>query len=160
MLTFRITCPVLHFVLNLMRPELNNVLQCLSHNGYSVLSLIGDILSRGSNREDRRIQCFLEGVEQNAVDICAQLLNHNSTSTSVSAWALGVALPSQARREHCSRFTTGPPLSLPNGGAVPPSLSFGIASTPTNSLDNSSNVGKAQCTCSSYGVVPRTSSDL
>ena len=44
-----------------MRPELDNVLQCLFLNGYSVLSLIGDILSHGSNEEDQRVKCLLEG---------------------------------------------------------------------------------------------------
>jgi hypothetical protein len=83
-----------------MRPELDNVLQCLSLNGYSVFSLIGDIIAHSSNREDRRIKCLLEGVEQDAVDICARLLNHNTTSTSVYTWALGVALRSKAREGH------------------------------------------------------------
>ena len=81
-----------------MRPELDNVLQCLFLNGYSVLSLISDILSHGSNEEDQRTKCLLEGVEQDAVNICACLLNHNTTSSSVSTWALGVALQSQTRK--------------------------------------------------------------
>ena len=36
--------------------------------------VISDILSHGSNGEDRRIKCLLEGVEQDAVNICARLL--------------------------------------------------------------------------------------
>ncbi|KAN0140950.1 hypothetical protein V8E53_001394 [Lactarius tabidus] len=113
-----------------MRPELDNVLQCLSLNGYSVLSLISDILAYGSNREDCRIKCLLEGVEQDAVDICARFLNHNTTSTSVTTWALDVALQSKAING--PRFMTGHSLSPPNGDVVSPGLSFGTVSTPTH----------------------------
>ena len=142
-----------------MRPELDNVLQCLSLNGYSVLSLVSDILSHGSDREDQRIKCLLEGVEQDAVDICACLLNHNTTSTSVSMWALGVALLSHARTKHSPHFMTGHPLSLPNGDVVSPGFPLGTASTPTNSPEDLLNIGRARCTCTSSGVVPPTSSD-
>ena len=138
-----------------MRSELDNVLQCLSLNGYSVLSLISDILLHGTNREDRRIKCLLEGVEQDAVDICACLLNHNTTSTPVATWALGVALLSQDRNEHGPDFMTGYPLSLPN---VSP-LSIGTALTPIYSLEDSLNIGRARCTCSTSVVVPPTNSD-
>ena len=110
-------------------PELNNVLQCISLNGYSVLSLISDILAHGSNREDRRIEWLLEGVERDAVDSCARLLNHTTTSTSVSTWALGVALRSQARNGHGPHFMTGHPPSVPN---VSQGFSFATASTPTD----------------------------
>ena len=143
-----------------MRPELDNVLQCLSLNGYSILSLISDVLSHASKWEDRRIKCLLEGVERDAVDICARLLSHNTTSTSVFTWALGVALQSQTRKEHSPNFMTGHPLSLPNGDIVFPGLSdlsFGRASTP-NPLEKLLNIGRTQCTCSSSGVVPPTSS--
>ena len=58
-----------------LRPELDNVLQCLSINGYSVFSLIDDILAR-SNWEDERIQTLREGMERDAADICARLLCH------------------------------------------------------------------------------------
>ena len=144
-----------------LRPELDNVLQCLSLNGYSVLSLISDILSHGSSREDQRIQCLQEGVEQDAVDICARLLNHKTTSTSVFTWAFGVALQSQARNKHDPNFMTRHPLSLPNGDVVPPGLSFGTASTPRDSYEDLLNVGsgQARCTCSSFSVMPTTSSD-
>ena len=142
-----------------MRPELDNVLQCLFLNGYSVLSLISDILSHGSNGEDRRIKSLLEGVEQNAVDICARLLNHNTTSTSVSTWALGVALRSQDRKEHVPNFMTGHPLSLPNGDVVSLGLSFGTASMPTNSVEELLDIGRSRCTCSSSGMVTPTRSD-
>jgi hypothetical protein len=142
-----------------MRPELDNVLQCLSINGYSVFSLIDDIISHDSNREDRRIKFLLEGVEQDAVDICARLLNHNTTSTSVSTWALGVALQSKVRKGHGPHFVTGHPLSLPHGDVVSPGFSSGTSSTPTYFPEDSLNIGRARCTCSSYGVVPPTISD-
>ena len=142
-----------------MRPELDNVLQCLSLNGYSVLSLVSDILSHGSDREDQRIKCLLEGVEQDAVDICACLLNHNTTSTSVSMWALGVALLSQARTNHSPHFMTGHPLSLPNGDVVSPGLPLETASAPADSPEDLLNIGRARCTCTSSGVVPPASSD-
>jgi hypothetical protein len=143
-----------------MHPELDNVLQCLSLNGYTVFSLISDVLAHGSNQEDLRIKCLLEGVEQDAVDICTRLLNHNSTSTSVTTWALGVALQSKARKGHGPHFTTGHPLSLPNSDIVSPGLSFGTASTPTYySPEDLLNTGSTRCTCSSSGAVPPTSSD-
>ena len=61
--------------MNQLRPELDNVLQCLSLNGYSVLSLIDDIHARCNlNREDERIKTLREGMERDAADICARLL--------------------------------------------------------------------------------------
>ncbi|KAH8994641.1 hypothetical protein EDB83DRAFT_2413018, partial [Lactarius deliciosus] len=74
-----------------MLPKLNDVLQCLSLNGYSVFSLIDDVLSQGRNPEDPRIKLLREGVERDAARICARLLNHSPASASVSAWALGFA---------------------------------------------------------------------
>lgn len=56
-----------------MRPELNNAIQCLSLNGYSVSSLIDDILAC-RNLEDERIKLLREGIERDAADICARLL--------------------------------------------------------------------------------------
>ncbi|KAH9008397.1 hypothetical protein EDB84DRAFT_1596779 [Lactarius hengduanensis] len=42
-----------------MRPELDDVLECLSVNSYSVFSLIDDVLAEGCNQEDPRINiCF------------------------------------------------------------------------------------------------------
>ncbi|KAH9161031.1 hypothetical protein EDB89DRAFT_2081002 [Lactarius sanguifluus] len=73
-----------------MRPELDNVLQSLILNGYSAFSLIDDILAHGRNREDQRIVLLRGGVERDAADICARLLEYDPTSASVSAWALGV----------------------------------------------------------------------
>ena len=62
-----------------LRPELDNVLQCLSLNGYSVFSLIDDILARSNwedQGEDKRIKTLREGMERDAADICARLLCH------------------------------------------------------------------------------------
>ncbi|KAH9161029.1 hypothetical protein EDB89DRAFT_2235302 [Lactarius sanguifluus] len=74
-----------------MHPELDNVLQSLLLNGYSVFSLIDDILAHDRNRqEDQRIMLLRGGVERDAADICARLLGHDPTSASVFAWAHGV----------------------------------------------------------------------
>jgi hypothetical protein len=53
-------------------PELDNVLQFLSLNGYSVLSLIDHILAP-RNWENERIKILREGMERDAADICARL---------------------------------------------------------------------------------------
>ena len=58
-----------------MRPELNNVLQSISTNGYSVYSLIDDILAP-CNSEDQRVRLLQEGMERDAADLCARLLCH------------------------------------------------------------------------------------
>jgi hypothetical protein len=66
-----------------MRLELDNVIQCLSLNGYLVFSLIDDILAC---REDERIKLLLEGIERelrDAADICARLLCFDSVPTRV-----------------------------------------------------------------------------
>ena len=60
-----------------MRPELNNAIQSLSLNGYSVFSLIDDILACRSS-EDKRIKLLQEGLERDAADICARLLCFDS----------------------------------------------------------------------------------
>jgi hypothetical protein len=61
-----------------LRPELDNVLQCLSLNGYSILSLINDILAPCS-WEDERIKLLREGMERDAADIRARLLCHTTS---------------------------------------------------------------------------------
>ncbi|KAN0131226.1 hypothetical protein V8E53_010930 [Lactarius tabidus] len=72
--------------------RLDSVLQLLSHNGYSVFSLIDDILARGDSEwEDERIKLLKEGIERDAVDICARLLSHKPASSSISQWALRLA---------------------------------------------------------------------
>lgn len=58
-----------------LRPELDNVLQSLSLNDYSVFSLIKDILAR-CNWEDERIKVLREGLERDTADICTCLLSH------------------------------------------------------------------------------------
>ncbi|KAH9037721.1 hypothetical protein EDB84DRAFT_1130057 [Lactarius hengduanensis] len=78
-----------------MHPELDNVLQSLLLNGYSVFSLIDDILAHDRNREDQRIMLLRGGVERDVADICARLLGYDPTSASVSAWARGVVQMTQ-----------------------------------------------------------------
>ena len=55
--------------------ELDNVLQSLSLNGYSVFSLINDILVC-CTQEDKRIKVLWEGLECDTADICTCLLSH------------------------------------------------------------------------------------
>src|ERR1700761_4168930 len=65
-----------------LRPELDNVLQYLSLNGYSVSSLIDDIYACSNlNHEDERIKTLREGMEHDAADICARLLYHITSGT-------------------------------------------------------------------------------
>ena len=60
-----------------MRPELDNAIQCLSLHGYSIFSLVDDILAcRNSN--DERINLLREGMERDSADICARLLCFHS----------------------------------------------------------------------------------
>ncbi|KAH8994645.1 hypothetical protein EDB83DRAFT_1023651 [Lactarius deliciosus] len=122
-----------------MLPELNDVLQCLSTNGYSVFSLIDDVLSQRCNQEDPRIKLLREGVERDAADICARLLNHNPASASVSAWALGFA---QAKM-----------MTLPwNNNVISPSLSSGVAWTLASSPGRFLNIGKVLSKYYRYGL--------
>ena len=72
-----------------MYQGLDSILQLISLNGYSIFSLIDDILARGEC-EDERIKLLQEGITRNAVDICARLLGHKPASASISAWALDV----------------------------------------------------------------------
>ncbi|KAH9038017.1 hypothetical protein EDB83DRAFT_2677817 [Lactarius deliciosus] len=113
-----------------MRPELNSVLQCLSLNGYSVFSLIDDILAHGCNQEDPGIKILREGVERDAANICARLLNHNPTSSSVSAWALGFA--------QATLMTS----SLWNSNVVSPNFPSGISRTSTGGPEGFLNMGR------------------
>jgi hypothetical protein len=61
--------------MNQMRPELDNVLQCLSLNGYSVFSLINDILAH-PNLEDQRVKLLRDGIGHDASEICSCLLRY------------------------------------------------------------------------------------
>ena len=74
--------PIAYFILlyfstfmNQLRPELDNILQSLSLNGYSIFSLINDIVPR-RNWEDKRNRVLREGLERDTADICACLLSH------------------------------------------------------------------------------------
>ncbi|KAH9062606.1 hypothetical protein EDB83DRAFT_2603238 [Lactarius deliciosus] len=113
-----------------MRPELNTVLQCLSLNGYSVFSLIDDVLAHGcSNQEDPRVKLLREGLERDTANICARLLNHSPSSPS---WALGFA--------HAMLMTPSPW----NNNVVSPGSSFpsGIAWTSTDGPERFLNTGR------------------
>ncbi|KAI9430086.1 hypothetical protein BJY52DRAFT_1133667 [Lactarius psammicola] len=67
-------------------PDLDIMLQCLSDNGYSILSLVTGILSQ-YNPDDLRLQSAQEDLERDAVGVCTCLLGHAPTSLSVSTWA-------------------------------------------------------------------------
>ncbi|KAH9161022.1 hypothetical protein EDB89DRAFT_809941 [Lactarius sanguifluus] len=122
-----------------MHPKLNDVLQCLSTNGYSVFSLIDDILSQGCNQEDPRIKLLREGVERDAANICARLLHHNPTSVSVSAWALG--------------FAQATMMTLPWNNNVVSGLSSGVAGTSTGCSGIFMHMGKILSKNYRYGVI-------
>ncbi|KAH9037714.1 hypothetical protein EDB84DRAFT_1129828 [Lactarius hengduanensis] len=123
-----------------MLPKLNHVIQCLSLSGYSVFSLIDDVLSQGCNQEDPRIKLLREGVERDAVSICARLLDHNPASASVSAWALGFA--------QATRMT----LPLWNNNVVSSGLSSGVAWTSTGGPERFLNMGRVLSKNYRYGV--------
>ncbi|KAH9008001.1 hypothetical protein EDB85DRAFT_1843007, partial [Lactarius pseudohatsudake] len=70
---------------------LANVLQCLSDNGYTIFSLVTSVLSwcnLDQDLDDLGVQLAREDLERDAVDVCACLLSHTTTSVSVSTWAL------------------------------------------------------------------------
>ena len=52
--------------------RLDSILQLISLNGYSIFSLIDDILAR-REWEDEGIKLLQEGITRDAVDICARL---------------------------------------------------------------------------------------
>ncbi|KAI9430940.1 hypothetical protein H4582DRAFT_2085898 [Lactarius indigo] len=110
--------------------ELNDVLQCLFTNGYSVFSLIDDILTQGCSQEDPRIELLREGVERDAARICSRLHNYNPASASVAAWALGFA---QA---------TTTTLPLRDNDVISPGLSPGMALRSTGGPERFLNMGK------------------
>ncbi|KAH8977876.1 hypothetical protein EDB92DRAFT_1808094 [Lactarius akahatsu] len=69
---------------------LNNILSCLSDNGYTILTLLSDVLSRQYTLEDQRVQLVREEVECDALGICAHLLSHIPTAAPVTTWALQI----------------------------------------------------------------------
>ncbi|KAH9031297.1 hypothetical protein EDB84DRAFT_1271088 [Lactarius hengduanensis] len=80
-------------MVNRTNPELANVLQCLSDNGYTIFSLVTSVLSwcnLDQDLDDLGVQLAREDLERDAVDVCARLLSHTTTSVSVSTWALQV----------------------------------------------------------------------
>src|SRR6266404_781613 len=131
-------------------PVLDNVLQSLFLNGYSVFTLIDVLLSHDSDQEDPKIKFLREGVERDAPGICARLLGHNPSSTSISIWALGVARSTLLEVEMAAREEHGLRLSLPNNNILFPHSSFATASTPTHGLEAALDNGRTLCTwCSS-----------
>jgi len=128
-----------------MRPELDNVLQSLSLNGYSVFTLINDILlSHDFDQEDPNIRPLRKGVERDATDICARLLSHNPSSASISIWALGVARSTLSEVESITRKEHA--LTLPNYYIiVSPRSSSATALTPTHGLETALNIGRILC---------------
>jgi hypothetical protein len=144
------------------RTRLDDVLQHLSLNGYSVFSLIDDILTRSdkrSNLENESIKLLREGLERDAADICARLLSHEPVSAFVSHWAFDVVQAKmrldeeetrKARRwrdsdsEGDSEDEVGDPRSMWN-----------------NILDHlGMSPGNSQCTCSTTNVGLVSSAEL
>ena len=88
----------------------DTVLQCLSDNGYSVLTLVTGVLS-AHNLDGQRFQDVREELERDAVDICARLFNHATTSASVSMWAIRIThstlrseIEEMTKKKHDLRF--------------------------------------------------------
>jgi hypothetical protein len=79
-------------------PKLDNVLQCISLNGYSVFSLSDDILAC-HNLEDERIKVLREGMERDSADICARLLCFGSAPKRVLKYGMVQCM--------CSTFSVG-----------------------------------------------------
>ena len=72
-----------------MRPELISVLHCLSRHGYSISSLLEEVLaSQAYNLRDPLIRVARDHLEREAVNICTRFFSHASTSTLISSWAL------------------------------------------------------------------------
>jgi hypothetical protein len=138
------------------RTRLDNALQLLSLNGYSVFSLIDDILTRTS-LENQSINLLRDGLERDAVDICARLLNHDPTSDSVSAWALGAVqskLRSNQSRDRDERSDdwdrdSDSEADEMNGPSLCEWLWKDTAFSPAPTS------GIAQCTYSSTSVAPK-----
>ncbi len=87
-----------------MRPELDNVIQSLFLNGYSLFTLINDILlEHDPDQEDPTIKSLRKGIERDATDICARLLSHKPSSASISVWALDVARSTLSEVETMAR---------------------------------------------------------
>lgn len=134
--------------------------------------LIDDILARGGIEwEDKRIKLLHEGIERDAVDICAHLLSHSPTSASsasIPEWARGVkrsTLRQEAeeisRREHNLYFTTDHQwhqFSLLNNSVISSDLSSSTALTSTNGPE--SVYGSTQRRCSSDMGHTMSSTDL
>jgi hypothetical protein len=89
---------------------LNTVIQCLSDNGFSVLTLIAGMVS-AHNLNAQRLQTAREDLEHDAVDICACLFGHAPSSIPVSTWALWITqstlhseVEEMTKKKHSLRF--------------------------------------------------------
>ena len=72
-----------------MHPELISVLRCLSAHGYSISSLVEDILAlQAYDLRDPLALAAREHLERGAVNICTHLSNHAPTSALISSWAI------------------------------------------------------------------------
>jgi hypothetical protein len=134
---------------------LDTVLQILSINGYSVFSLIDDILARGE-WEDERIKLLQEGITRDAVDICARILSHQPASASLSAWALSLAVVQSTLRSEVEEMPRKVH-DIQSNNVTSPGLSSGAACASMGGPE--SVFGRAQCTCSSSSVGPAMSID-
>ena len=123
-----------------MYQGLDNILKLISLNGYSIFSLIDDILARGE-WEDERIKRLQKGITRDAVDICARLLSHKPVSASISAWALDVVQSVEVE-------------GVPTKGH---DLQYNNAWPPMGDPECVSE--RVQCTCSSSSVGPATSTE-
>ena len=119
--------------------RLDSILQLISLNGYSIFSLIDDILAR-REWEDEGIKLLQEGITRDAVDICARLLGHKPAPASISAWALDIV-----QSEVKDVPTKGHDMQYNNAWA-----SMG---------DPESVLGRVQCTCSSSSAGSATNID-
>lgn len=92
------------------RTRLDDALHHLSLNGYSVFSLIDDILTRSdkrSNLGNESINLLREGLERDAANICARLLHYGPVSAFVSQWAFDVVQAKMRSDEEETRKATG-----------------------------------------------------
>ena len=139
------------------RTRLDNALQLLSLNGYSVFSFIDDVLTR-TDPENQSINILRDGLERDAADICARLLNHDPTSDSISAWALGAVQSKLRSDQNWDRDERSDDWDRDSDSEADemngPSLCEWLWKDDT-AFAPCSISGIARCTCSSTSVVPK-----
>jgi hypothetical protein len=89
---------------------LDAVLQCLSDNGYSILTLVTGMVL-GHNLNNQRFCSAMDELEHDVVDICTCFFGHTITSASVSTWALWITqstlhseVEEMTKKKHGLRF--------------------------------------------------------